>query len=391
MTTEIVTLQLPRTLAPALAAGHPWIYRDHLPGGLRLPAGSWVRVRSGTWTGFALSESHSSVALRVFSECGVPDAHWIAQRVRAAWDLRAPLRDGGTTAYRWLNGEGDGLPGIVVDLYGACAALVTYTPSVEPLVSLLVDALQETAPLRCVVRRSSAPGSHPALELLWGRRPPRDLVVEEHGVRLRADLYAGQKTGLFLDQRENRRYLAALATGRRVLSLFSYTGGFALHAALAGATGAVSVDRAEAALAAARDNFELNGVDPDGHEFVNADAFQFLQQACSTGTQFGLVISDPPSFARSRSRLRAARRAYVRLGALGLSLTELGGYYAAGSCTAQLAPDAFRETLSEAARRARRRLQIIHEAGQPLDHPLLAGHPEGRYLKFIVGRVLPVA
>jgi 23S rRNA (cytosine1962-C5)-methyltransferase len=225
--------------------------------------------------------------------------------------------------------------------------------------------------------------------LLSGREPPRRLVVGESGLKLIANLHEGQKTGLFLDHRENRAFVRSLSEGRRVLNLFSYTGAFSIAAALGGATQVSSVDIAADANAAARDNFELNGLDPEQHEFVSADVFEYAKGAQARERKYDLVICDPPSFANSREQLWGALRAYVRVNALGMAATARGGFYAAASCTAQVSPVAFREALAEAAAKSGVRFQIVHEAGQALDHPCAAGHPEGRYLKFVVGRVLP--
>lgn len=382
MTDAPPLIELPHFLKKALAAGHPWVYRDHVPPGFRAPSGSVVRVKAGGWTGYALWDERSPIALRITGEQAPPDEAWVAARVRAAWELRESVRDDRTSAYRWINGEGDGVPGIVVDVYGAFAVIVTYADAVEPLVPWVVQALLDTTKLHGVLRRGET------AELVHGRKPPRDLVVEEHGVRLRANLLEGQKTGLFLDQRENRRFIGDVAGGRRVLNLFSYSGGFSVHAALGGAAHVTSVDAAPAAADDARANFELNGIDPEAHDFVVGDVFEYLG-ACKD--RFDLVICDPPSFARSREHLPQALKAYTRLNAMGLATAGPVALYAASSCTAQVGPDAFRETVAEAARRARRRFQIIHDVGQPLDHPVMAGHLEGRYLKFIVGRVLPVS
>jgi len=387
MDPELPTIQLPGFLKRALAAGHPWVYRDHVPRGLSLPSGSWVRVRAGNFSGYALWDERSPIALRVLSAERLPDALWTLERVRRAWELRELVRSGDTTALRWLNGEGDGLPGVTVDLYGGFAVVVSYADAVEPLLPWVVDALGQTTKLAGIVRRRKGE----KLELLSGRKPPRELIVSEHGLRFAVDLYAGQKTGLFLDHRDNRRTVGQISAGRRVLNLFSYSGGFSVHAAAAGAAAVTSVDSAPAAMADATRNLELNGLDPDSHEPVVSDAFEFLERSVSQARRFDLVVCDPPSFARERSQLDAALKAYTRVNMLGLRVTEPGGLYAAASCTAQVSPQAFREALAESARRAKRRLQIIHEAGQASDHPVMAGHLEGRYLKFIVGRALSIA
>jgi 23S rRNA (cytosine1962-C5)-methyltransferase len=390
MPRRLKTIELPRSLQSTLAAGHPWVYRDHVPPGVQASTGSWVEIRAGKFRGYALWDAASTVALRVFSQRSVPDAKWFRERVRQAWQLRSPLREGDTDAYRWINGEGDGLPGVVVDLYGGYAVLATYSESLEPVVQPVLDGLRGATDLMGICRRPQRgrKGADGGLQCLWGRSPPAGLVVQEHGVRMRAGLREGQKTGLFLDHRENRRYVASLAAGRSLLNLFSYTGGFSLHAALGGATRITSVDVAPPTAAVARDNFELNGLDPDSHEFVVADAFEYLEQERGARNRYDIVVTDPPSFAHGRGQVAAALKAYGRLGRLALGLVASGGWYVAASCTAQVSPAAFRDALQDSARRAGRHLQIVHEAGQPLDHPVMAHHPEGRYLKLIVGRVL---
>ena len=384
---ELLALELPASLQASLAAGHPWVYRDHAPRGFSAPSGSWVRIRAGAFTAYALWDSESPIALRVFSTVGVPDAAWVSARVNAAWELRVALRVEHVSAFRCLAGEGDGLPGISADFYGGFVVVVTYADAVEPIVPWVCDALKRLPGVAAVLRRERGERATD-LELIAGREPPRELVVEEYGVRLPVDLRAGQKTGLFLDQRENRRHVGTLAAGRRVLNVFAYTGGFSLHAALAGAERVTSVDAAPGAIEAARRGFELNGLDPEAHDFVVSDVFEYLERAAREKLRFDLVISDPPSFAHSRQQLAAAERAYLRLGVACLRVTTSGGFYVASSCTGQVSPDAFRELLAAAGRKAQRRLQIVHDAGQALDHPVMAGHREGRYLKFVVSRVL---
>lgn len=381
---------LPAHLANALVAGHPWVYRNHVPGSVALPSGSWVRVRAGHFEAHALWDATSPIALRIFSRTAPPDVAFFRARVRDALLLRAPLRAQGTTAFRLLYGEGDGVPGVTVDVYGNFAVLVTYADSLQAVVPSIVAALNAELALEGVIHKASRrEAQEQRWVLLSGREPPERVAVREHSVQLWADLHAGQKTGLFLDHRDNRAYVRSVAQSRRMLNLFAYTGAFSVYAALGGAERTTSVDIAPAAVAAARDNFSLNQLDPAAHELVVADVFDYLQ-ATRPLRKFDLVVCDPPSFAASRDKQFAAQRAYVKLNALGLAVTEPGGLYAAASCTAQVSPEAFREALSLSAERAKVRFQIVHDVGQPLDHPVFAGHPEGRYLKFVVGRVLPL-
>jgi 23S rRNA (cytosine1962-C5)-methyltransferase len=386
------TLELPAQLKRGLQAGHPWVYRDHVPRGFQAASGTWVKVRAGGYSAFALWDETSRIALRLFSELGVPDANWIRERVVQALALRKVLLDDQTSAYRLLYGEGDGIPGLTVDVYGSFAVIVTYADSLETVVPWVVRALAELLKLHGIVRRARVrDGEAPRLEVLHGRLPPRDLIIAEHGLRMQVDLFLGQKTGLFLDHRENRRFLGALCGGKRVLNLFSYTGAFSLYAARAGAISVTSVDISQPAARAARANFELNGIDPEQHEFLSEDVFEFLERTRQMGKTYDVVICDPPSFANSRDQLKNALRAYVSVNSAGLRVLEPSGVYAAASCTSQVSVDAFRGVLAEAAVNAKRRFQVFHDAGHAPDHPISVGHPEGRYLKFIVGRALPRA
>jgi 23S rRNA (cytosine1962-C5)-methyltransferase len=401
-------IQLPTHLKDRLAQGHPWVYRNHLPPSLRLPSGSWVRARCGGWSGYGLWDDEGPIALRLFSERQSPDAAWLRDRVRAAWELRAPLREAGVTAYRWLFGEGDGLPGLTVDLYGGWAVVQTYMSGAETLIEWLADGLREVnSELRGILLRESRTENHPEgtrprtevdddrrssvvgrrSSVLWGEPPPRDLTVEEYGLRFYADLRAGQKTGLFLDQRENRRFVEGLSGGREVLNCFAYTGAFSLYALRGGARAVVSADIGKGLAEAAAANIELNRLDAARHDFVTGDCFELLGRYTEQGRRFDLLILDPPSFAKSKQNRYAALRAYTRLNALALRCVRPGGLLATASCTSQVGPEAFKEMLAAAGVSAGRRLQIIHEAGQPLDHPVPAHFPEGRYLKFVVGRV----
>jgi len=382
-------------LKSSLGLGHPWVYADAVeraPAGLE--SGTWVRVQCANLQFFGLWDADSPIAIRIFSSRQRPNRAWVVERVRQAWDLRAPLREptAQTSAYRWLYGESDGLPGIVVDLYGDVgsgerwAVLKTYATSVERIKPWVVEALQAMTPLTGVIERGSEDGR--GAELLAGIMPAAPIIIAEHGLRFEVDVLLGQKTGFFLDQRENRRTVEQWSQGRRVLNLFSYTGGFSVYAARGGAVHVSSVDSARAAMAAAERNFTRNGFDPAQHEFVVADCFEVLERYHGEGRRFDLIIVDPPSFAHSKAQLVPALGAYRRLNSLALKCLTPGGLLASSSCSSQVSPAAFRQMLAEAAAAAKRRFLILHDAGQPLDHPVPAHFPEARYLKFVVGRVI---
>jgi 23S rRNA (cytosine1962-C5)-methyltransferase len=396
------------TIKSRLADGHPWVYRNHVRDAGRAATGQWVRLRCGGLTAYGLYDAGSAIAVRVFSRAGAPDADWVGERVWEAWEGRAALRDGAapTTAFRWIYGEGDGLPGLVADRYGDYVVLQTYAESLRTLVPLVSSALRATDPeLRGALlrerpgdddpsageERGAAAGPAPRLRTLWGEAPPADLVVQEHGLRFHADLYQGQKTGLFLDHRENRRTVEGLAGGRSVLNCFAYTGAFSLYALRGGAAEVVSADIGKGLAEAADANLALNGLDARRHRFVTEDCFALLDGYAKAGRRFDMVILDPPSFARQKSALHGAIRAYTRINALALRCLHPGGLLVSASCTSQVGPEQFRAMLGAAAGQAGVRLQVIHEAGQPADHPVPAGFPEGRYLKFVVARALPGA
>jgi len=377
-------LELPATLKARLSQGHPWVYRNQIGGAPDLPSGAWVQVQCGGFSAIGLWDAESPIAVRLLSRRRAPDAAWVADRVAEAWELRAPVRAGATTAYRWIYGESDGLPGIVVDLYGDYAVLRSYVKSVEGLAPWVADALHAHTRLAGILWRRAGEEPTP----FWGRRPPEDLIVEENGLLFRAELFAGQKTGLFFDHRDNRRALASWCAGRTVLDCFCYTGAFSLTAARAGASALTACDAAPAAVEAARQNFALNGLDPDRPTFLVEDCFALLERLAAEGRRFDVVILDPPSLAHDRSSRHSAERAYVRLNQMALQVVEPGGLLASASCTSQVSPAAFHRALAEAARKANRRLQILHDAGHAVDHPVPAHFPEARYLKFVIGRVL---
>ncbi|BFM38855.1 class I SAM-dependent rRNA methyltransferase [Synechocystis sp. LKSZ1] len=387
-------LIVPPPLKDRLAQGHPWLYRDKLPKDSHFATGEWLKLRCSNWSGFGLWENKGPIAVRIFSRRQLPDPVWFKAQVRQAWELRGPLRQQNCTAYRWLFGEGDGLPGLTVDLYGQYAVVQTYMEGAQRLLDWLVPALREIAPLQGILWRTKHlenPDDRQALDQktqrLWGQEPPHEITVKEHGLAFQVNLHTGQKTGLFLDHRENRRFIGPLCQQKTVLNCFAYTGAFSLYALRGGARRVTSVDIGKNLAAVAEANIHLNQLDPSRHDFVTADCFDLLQRYHQTQQTFEVVILDPPSFAKSKQNRFAALRAYTKLNALALQCVAPNGLLVSASCTSQVGPEAFKEMLASAAAQSQRRLQILHEAGQPLDHPVPAGFPEGRYLKFIVCKV----
>jgi 23S rRNA (cytosine1962-C5)-methyltransferase len=374
----------------AVRHGHPWVWDKGVarkpPS---LPAGAEVALVSGKGEalGVGVYEPGSPIAVRVWSTEAVWDERdGVAGRLRRAFGLRQRLfSDGSTTAYRLLHGEGDRAPGIVIDRYDHIGVVRLDGAGAEAFADrhreVIVTELSLAGVTDVSVRRSKK-GAPPAFDV-WANKPlPETITVKEHGVPFVVDLRAGQKTGAFLDQRDNRRRVGELAGGRRVLNLFSYAGGFSLHAALGGATHVTSVDIAAAAHGTAQASFRAAGVDPKAHDFVSADVFAFLSGAKSRGQTWDLVISDPPSFAPSEKSLPRALAAYRSLHEAASNVLASGGVFCAASCSSHVTAEAFVSTLDDAA--VAKPLSLLALHGPPPDHPTVAGWPEGRYLKFAV-------
>jgi 23S rRNA (cytosine1962-C5)-methyltransferase len=405
--THRATARIVLTAAAAAAArrGHPWIWANGVTRGLgEVAPGDEVELLDGggAYVGRGIADPRSPIAVRVWTTTRARvDGALVGQRLRRADAIRACLfEDGSTTAYRLVNGEGDRMPGFVVDRYAHVAVLRTDGEGAAARAPAFADTLWpllEARGVRTLVHRASKrerarpaaddrgarPSSAAVHALLRGESPPDTIDVREHGVPFVVDLAHGQKTGAFLDQRENRRRVGAMARGRRVLNLFSYAGGFSLRAALGRAAHVTSVDIASDAHATAQTSFTRAGVDPRAHAFVTADAFAFLDRARSSGQKWELVVSDPPSFAPSEKALPRALQAYRKLHRACAEVLAPGGILCASSCSSHVDAEAFASTLDDAAL-ARDDLRVLEMHGQPADHPTTPAWPEGRYLKFVV-------
>jgi 23S rRNA (cytosine1962-C5)-methyltransferase len=377
-------VRLKKDLARSIRAGHPWIYADALePPPRALATGSSVEVigKNGNLVARGLYDAGSPIAVRVYTTDPKEPLDERLLRRRLADALASRRFDASqTNAYRWCNGEGDFLPGVVVDVYDRVAILRLDGDAVQSLRDQLAALLVELGGVTHVYERSRG-GQGRAL---FGGAPPNPVEIREHGVRFSVDVVHGQKTGFFLDQRENRQLLRQFyGAATECANLFAYTGGFSVYLALGGATRVATVDSAAPALEAARANFRLNGLDPARHEFACEDAFEWLARQAP---RFDLVITDPPSFAPSEKSVGRALSAYRDLNALALGAVKKGGLLAAASCSSHVDLEAFLGALRDAGEKARRPLRVVEVRGQPADHPSLPAFPEGRYLKFVLLR-----
>jgi len=391
-------LTLQKDLARHLRAGHPWVFRkavEKAPRGLE--AGAIVDVVEGErFVARGYYDPLSAITVRILTRepAEAIDAAFWSRRVQRALALRRELVRG-TNAFRMVHGESDGLPGVVADRYDRFAVVKLYSAGLGPHRAHIVEALRDAAggELAGVYGRDEIPHDEedddaaPQGRVLWGAEPPERIAVDEHGMRLLVDVRRGQKTGTFLDQRENRRLVRELARGRgEALNCFSYTGGFSVAAALGGAKHVVSVDVDRDAIALARDNFRENGLDPADHAFAAEDAFELLARYKREGRRFQLVVCDPPAFAKSQKAVEAAVAGYASLNRAALAVLAPGGLLVTASCSARVSAEQFYDAVKEAAFKARVDLQLVEERRQPPDHPVSPQFREGRYLKCFVYR-----
>lgn len=381
------TVVLKKDVRFAIAAGHPWIWRDALAQH-DAPIGSDVRVvdREGRFVARGLVEA-GPIGLRVWSRRDEPiDRALVERRIQSALALRERIAPPDTDALRLVHGEGDGMPGVVVDRYADTLVIKTDGSASESVLPHVIDVLRARRGEALLVRRGRGEGK--TTEAARGAIPSGPVEVREHGMRMRADLVHGQKTGLFLDHRESRRRARELARGARVLNLYGYTGGFSIAAGLGGASRVTTVDVAAGALALAREGWALNGLPEDAHEALAGDVPKVLESLRTREERFELVISDPPSFAPNEASVPDAVRSYRSLHRSCLRLLAPGALYLAASCSSHVGRELFDRTLLEAAEKVGVVVQILERWSAPADHPRLLAFPEGDYLKCTLARVL---
>ena len=386
----------------AIRRGHPWLFdkavrqqsHDGRSGDLAV-----IFDRKRRFLAVGLYDPRSPIRVRILAQ-GQPtliDDDWVLYKLETAAEQRLPLLQNNTTGYRLVHGENDGLPGLVIDRYGESYVLKLYTTAWVPhLSSLLRGLLAVTQPKRVVLRLSrfvqrqedELYGLHDG-QLLLGVPLRNGVRFLENGLYFEADVVQGQKTGFFLDQRDNRAQAEKLAAGKRVLNVFAYTGGFSLYAARGGATEVVSLDLSQPALANAMRNFKLNraheAVVAAEHELLVGDAFRTMKQLIANKRRFEMVIIDPPAFAKRQDEVERALSAYGRLVRLGLHLLKPGGTFVMASCSSRVSAEQFFELVFKTAVGAGRPLQEIERTGHALDHPV--GFPEGAYLKCLFAHV----
>lgn len=383
---------LRRGRARPLWFGHPWVYAngiDRVEGAAE--PGDVVSLcdHDGRLIGRGLYNPRSQIPVRLVTRQDEPvDAAFLRARIAAARGLRARLGlpSAATTAYRLVNSEGDDLPGLVVDVYGDAAVVQITTLGMAVRRAAIFDAIEAELQVTSVFEAAAASyadleGFQAVSQVARGTSRASVPCLED-GLRLEVEPLAGQKTGMFIDQRETRMRVGQLARGARVLDCYAYAGGFSLQAARAGASAVTAVDSSARAVARVLAHAKLNG---QAVEAVEADVFRFLETA--TPRAYDLVIIDPPKFARARKDLDAARKGYERLNALALGTLAPGGLLVTCSCSQNVDAAEFERVVAAGAKLANRQLKVIEQRGAAPDHPLPPGFAEGQYLKVILAYV----
>ncbi len=387
-----VQICLRKDLTRSIKRGHAWLFSDAI---------ELVPAESGTVAILSDRKGDKRIASGIYDpQHAIPlricrtqppltlDDSWLAQQLELAARLRTAVFDPSqTTGYRLVAGEGDNLPGLIVDIYDRTAVIKLDGGAPEAFYqpSGIAQWLCQFHHMQCVILRSRERGRQG--ETLVGELRGDDVPFIENGLTFSADVKHGQKTGFFLDQRDNRALIERVSRGRRVLNLFSFNGGFSVAAGRGGAAHVTSVDIAGPAIDAAQLNWDLNKLPVDLHQGVKADCFDFLETAATIREKWDVVICDPPSFAPNEKSREKALSAYGRLAQLSANVTQPNGLLALASCSSHVDATSFRNVNAEAFGHARRSATLLAECSLPIDHPTPLAMPELRYLKFQLFRL----
>ena len=385
------TIRLRKGKEESLERFHPWVFSgaiESIPEDI--DEGDIVNVVSHS--GALLGKGHyqiGSIAVRMLTSDNTPvDEAFYTSRLEHAWSLRRNLGliNGKESAFRLVHGEGDFLPGLVIDIYGKTAVMQAHSPGMHFARNIIAKALTaiENGRIKNVYYKSET-----TLPYKASLDPQNQYIIggfdtdvaEENGLKFRVDWLKGQKTGFFVDQRDNRSMLERFSKGRKVLNMFCYTGGFSFYAMRGGATLVHSVDSSAKAIDLTNKNVELNFPGDPRHEAFAEDAFKYLDRM---GDQYDLIILDPPAFAKHKDALRNALQGYRKLNAKAFEKIKPGGILFTFSCSQVVTKDNFRTAVFTAAAMSGRSVRILHQLTQPADHPVNIYHPEGEYLKGLV-------
>ncbi|GGY95732.1 ribosomal RNA large subunit methyltransferase I [Shewanella fodinae] len=377
---------------------HPWIFSSGIHNIKGQPlAGATVDVvaHDGRWLGRGAWSPESQIQVRIWSfdrEQEIDRAFFLRRIERAQKARDALIARQGLTGYRLIAAESDGLPGITIDRYANVLVCQLLSAGADYWRDTLVSVLAELYPDCAIYERSDVDsrkkeGLALTTGLLHGELPPMPVVIEENGVKIAVDVTTGHKTGFYLDQRDNRAVAARAVAGKSVLNCFCYTGTFGVYAAKGGAASIENVDVSSQALATAKANMALNGLDDSQVQYTEADVFKLLRQYRDEGRKFDVVVLDPPKFADNKAQLPGACRGYKDINMLAMQLLVPGGTLLTFSCSGLMPADLFQKIVADAALDAKREAQFTERLSQAADHPIAAAFPEGFYLKGLVATV----
>lgn len=393
----MIHIQLKQGKEQSLQRFHPWIFSGAIQKMDGTPQeGDVVEVTDALGSFLAVGHYQiGTIAVRVLSfEPVAIDQAFYDMRISEAFELRKKLGLVGndhTNAYRLIHGEGDRLPGLVIDMYNGTAVVQMHSVGMYVQRALIEEALRKVLGnnIKAIYNKSEGTlpykaGLDPHNTYVWGTAP-EEMVALENGLKFAPDWERGQKTGFFVDQRENRALIERYSKDRKVLNMFCYTGGFSMYAMRGGAKLVHSVDSSERAIELTRDNVKINFGDDPRHDAFAEDAFKFMQNATE---DYDLVILDPPAFAKHYNVLGNALKGYKRLNTKALEMIKPGGILFTFSCSQVVTKEIFRTMVFSSAAKAGRKVSVLHQLSQPADHPVDIFHPEGEYLKGLVLHVL---
>jgi 23S rRNA (cytosine1962-C5)-methyltransferase len=377
----------------SLSRGHPWIFSGAVEkeeGAISAGDLGEAFSHDGTFLGVGHLNPGSQIVFRLLSrKRGQNPGDLLRERIAKAVAWREGTLQEKTNAYRVVNGEGDFLPGLILDRYGEVFILQLLTAGMDRWKDLLVGLLAELFHSPVIYERSDSvsrreEGLPESRGLLLGDRVPNLLEIQEYGARFLIEAGKGQKTGFYLDQRENRHSLRARAEGKRILDCFSYSGGFSIHGGLGKAKELTLVESSAEALSMAEEHFKLNHLEAIPHQMLRGDAFDILR---TLEPGYDLIILDPPPFAKRKGQVLHASRGYKDLNLQAFRLLREEGLLMTFSCSHHVSPDLFQKIVFGAAVDAGKRVQVLSHLGHPVDHPFDLSHPEGEYLKGLLCRV----
>ena len=375
-------VKLNRNLRRSIMRGHPWVYREAalLPSGIE--RAQLCQVIDKDELAWAIFDPHAPLCLRILStEKSPPTTALFHKRFSRAFELRLQVRSEATDSFRLFNGEGDLLPGLICDVYGKIAVLQFdgRGPAEFWDKEMIADWLLANSGCESIIEKTRRQTDR-TIEPLAGKPSPSEVIIKENGVRFHVNLEKGQKTGFFLDQRDNRQYIRQMNGGNSLLNLFSYSGGFSVYAGLGGARRVASLDISKGAIEMAEQNWALNSLESGQHQGLCVDVFDYLTQEKE---RWDHIVVDPPSMSHSEDQKQVAKTKYIQLFAAAAARVLPRGQLSLSSCSSHISFDDFFEIINEALSNCRRKGQILRVSGQGPDHPFPHACPELRYLKFV--------